>query len=588
VTSGVATRLGTWAVLAVVVAGLTRAFVTLPEQCGDPTAATVEHAASETVAWFERNQQPDGRWLYRFDADAGRDLGGYNWVRHAGVLLSLEQAATHGLPRAEPVATAGHAAIRDLLVPVDGDLLAVEEVGRLTTGGTGLLVAALAERRARTGDTSGDDTLRALGGYLRRQVEARGSVLEAADPRSGVSEPGSYSPFSTGEALFALAALERELPGEGWGEVARRIAGYVATDRARLEGYVPDTSDHWSAYGLAEVVGWPGGVHLDDAELAFSRKQLGILSIQVRWESQRTNSGVDRWTRGRTALGAGVGTLGEALGSWAAVAGGEPALADQVAWIDERLRCVGGVLSDRQISAEDARRFPVPGATQGAFLQFGITQMDDQQHALSALLFAAERMRVVDPPLRRAPVPETAAIVVVSVLVASNPLRFSARGVTGRRRVRVTAAGAAGGALVLALVAAAGGPLLRWLHVSAATALVAAGLVIAVAGLVAAAWPTLRREPALAGWRSAAVPVAVPLTVRPELVLLAVAVGAGGQGWPFATGLAVAVAGSAAAAAWQPAEASPAATVRAWLVRLVGAATVAAGVALVVDGVYAV
>ncbi len=52
--------------------------------------------------------------------------------------------------------------------------------------------------------------------------------------------------------------------------------------------------------------------------------------------------------------------------------------------------CVGGVLVDRQVGDDDVAPDDDPAAVTGAWFQFDITQMDDQQHALSALLGAAE------------------------------------------------------------------------------------------------------------------------------------------------------------------------------------------------------
>jgi hypothetical protein len=85
-------------------------------------------------------------------------------------------------------------------------------------------------------------------------------------------------------------------------------------------------------------------------------------------------------TRGAQALGAGVGTIGEALTMlWRT-----PELATSD--VHERASCVASVLVDRQIDAEEAKDFPNPELAQGTWLTGGVTQIDDQQHALSAIL----------------------------------------------------------------------------------------------------------------------------------------------------------------------------------------------------------
>jgi len=579
-----------WAVVALVVVVAARAVVGLPERCGDPTPAVLRRAAAEAVAWFDRNQLPDGTWRYRVDVDQGVDLGGYNWVRHAGVLLSLEQAAAAGLEAAGAVADAGRPPILSRLVR-HGDRLALDDGGVLTTGGTALLAVALGERRLATGDPTNDERLRALGRFLRQQVEPDGSVSRTAAVATGAPERGLHSPFATGQVLFALARLERLFPGEGWGEPVAAISRYLAHERAAAEGYVPDASDHWAAYGLAEVTAWETGARLAPHELAFARKQMGIAGIQVRFDAQRTNGGLDRWLRGRTASGAGVGTLGEALAGWSVVAAAEPALAGQRGWLAERLTCVGGVLADRQLDADEAAATPWPEVARGAFTQFGITQMDDQQHPLSALLAAATVVADVDPLPRRTPVPEQAWLTALAAALALNPVRLVVRGPRGVGARGAVALGTGVAVVVLGLVAAAGGPLLRALDVSAATAVVAAGLAVAVGGLLAVGWP-LRAEPAESGWRAGLVPVAVPLALRPELLLLALAAGAGGQGWAALAGVAVgavlAVAGAGRRPAGEGARSGPGRVVADWAARLLAVGALAAGVALIVDGVYAV
>ena len=126
---------------------------------------------------------------------------------------------------------------------------------------------------------------------------------------------------------------------------------------------------------------WPGGAPLTAEHLAFIRKQMGFQSMQIRWESQRTGGWWSHHTRGRHALGAGVGTVGEALDHWLIVATRVPALNRHVDALHERAACTAGVLINRQAISDAAEEH-------GAWFQFGVTQMDDQQHALSALLYA--------------------------------------------------------------------------------------------------------------------------------------------------------------------------------------------------------
>lgn len=584
-----------WVLATLAVLGVARTVVALPERCGAPTAATVDTAVADTVTWFVNNQRPDGRWLYRYDGVADVDLGDYNWVRHAGVLLSLEQTArflTGDVAEAAALsADRGWVAVQREAVTVptpngEGRLLS-------TTGGSALAGVAWAERRERLRDPALDADLAAWVRLVAAQVQADGSVLNQVDTITGEGVPGSMGPFATGQALFLMYRTARLVAEQGVDIAddletpARRIGEYIARYRADIEGFVPDTSDHWSAYGFADLMTLRDDrATLTDAELAFARKQIGIAGVQVRYESQRTNSGLDRWLRGRQTFPAGLGTLGESLGGWWTVTTVHPALATYRDAVESRLACTAGMLVDRQMRGAVADAAPSPERSRGAWFQFGITQMDDQQHALSALLLARVTGAVpdqgrIDLIPRRTQVPESALIVILVAVALTNPVRMGRRG-AGCDVARPAAVSIA----VLAAVTAVGGPVLRALDISAATAVVAAGLVAALAGLLGVTTAGRDARPASAG----AIEVATTTVLRPELLLVSLAVGAGGQGWTWMATVAVVVVVGAGLAS-RPAPVSTSASTRTdvwvWAVRLVAAIAVLAGVALVVEGIYA-
>jgi len=103
-------------------------------------------------------------------------------------------------------------------------------------------------------------------------------------------------------------------------------------------------------------------------------------------------------------------------------------------------------------------------------------------------------------------------------------------------------------------------------------------------GPIGEGWPP-SPEPALPGWRAALVPVAVPLTLRPALILLAVSADADRGAGVVAAALAVAVAALALTAA--PSD-GVGGRVQLWAARVTAAALVATSVLLLVDGVLAV
>jgi hypothetical protein len=200
--------------------------------------------------------------------------------------------------------------------------------------------------------------------------------------------PDSWSRYFTGEIFWALAMLHRVFPDAGYDEPAMRIAHYIATERREVEGYRPDLPDHWAAYGFAAMTSEPGW-EVPDEYLPYVRRQMGIFSTEIRYESQRTNSTLSYLTRGRQTVGSGLGTIGEALTNWATVAADTPALNGLHDSIVDRVRCVGGAAIARQVRPEEVPSDDDPSAVVGAWFQFDVTRMDDQQHLLSALLGAA-------------------------------------------------------------------------------------------------------------------------------------------------------------------------------------------------------
>jgi len=571
-----------WIAACVGLFALARGAVALPEHCGDVTNEQIDISIGEGVQWLERNLDESGVWLYRYNVERDEDLGGYNWVRHAGVLLSLEQTArfvdTEVGDVAGRVADQGWSAIEENYRVVrigDRETIAMKSSSS-ATGGTALTGIALAERRIRTGDVLLDDTLLKMARFVAAQVQSDGSVLNEVDLETGIGKPESYSPFATGQTLFLLAQARAIIDTQEFDTEIAAIIRYLATERALREGYVPDVSDHWGAYGMAVLAETAPQFLTDGHTIEFVRKQFGIAGIQVRYESQRTNDGLNRYTRGRQTLGAGLGTLGEAIGAWRIVAASQPTIRHQQPWLHERLYCVAELLVDRQIDEKDAAQLPNPSSARGAWAQFGITQMDDQQHAISAMV--AARNIDLDAPNapRRTPVPENALLVVFSAIALLNPGRLLQRG-TSCSGIRMSVVGSG----VLIGLAVVGGPILRAVNVSAATAVVAAGAAAVVTALVAFGMQLCSRPDSL----GSSAEFLLFGILRPETMMLAIAVGGGGQGWTWSVTIAVVMAVTMSV--------SPAWTVKnsmavSWLCRLLMVATIALGIALIVDGVYAV
>jgi small neutral amino acid transporter SnatA (MarC family) len=570
------------------------AVVAPPERCPSVTAGELRRSAQATVDWFVRNQEPDGSWLYLYDADEDSTASEYNEVRHAGVTMGLYQAAAAGLPGALRSADRGTEWALDRLHERSGRA-AIASQGRVTTGATALLVAGLVIRRDATGETRHDDVLGRLGRFLLAQTQPSGAVLAEYDRAREAPVAGEYSKYYTGEAYWALARLHRAFPREGWGEAADRIGGYLATSRDEVEDHWPPIPDHWAAYGLSETVEFPerGRPPLKEHEVAYARRQAELFGAQARWLSQRHGP----WgglVRGRyLARGGWYGVVGEALTGWWLTAREDPRLADLRDPIAERATCVAGLAVGEQSDADDAANAPRPERVAGAWFRDGETRMDDQQHALAGLLRTIPIVEAGEASKSGSPSDPgddepSGWLWAAALVLALNPARAAfgvpRAGRSPRTVVGVTALGGVIGGLAVCAAATAGGPLLEALQVSEPSFRIAAGIVAGGAG----AADLFRRppppEPALPEWRAALVPVAIPVVARPALVVLALGAGADAGVLVSAGAMAMGIALLAGLAAVWPIE-GPGGRVLRWAGRLLAAALVACGVILAVDGV---
>jgi len=450
------------------------------ETCPAVSTADVRAAAGRAVAWFGANQHADGSFAYQVD-ETGEELGGYNITRHAGVLMSLYQATTAGIEEALPVADRGLDWAGERIVRA-GDGRAFGEGQRLPTGATALLTSALIERRGATGDDRHDALIDDLVAFLAGAVEPSGAVAESWDVDTDAAVPDRHSVFFTGEVMWALARAGHP--------AAETVAAYMPS-RDEVEDRFPPTSDHWAAYAWAEFAA--SDVDLDEQQHAFARRQAEIFGLQVRMESTRWDAGgVVRFIRKGPAGGSGLGTLGEGTAALLRYfgAGGAP---DGLA---SRTACVVGMLVARQADG--------PGAAQrGAWFTHGLTRMDDQQHAMSALLASGPALDAVgsDDAVGGGEDPWGALLVGLALLTAANPARMRSSGRPG------TAVGAAAVGAVVVL-AVASGPIADALSTSPASVRLAAGAVLGVVAIVGLVVPRGTAEDGLTVAATAVVAVA--------------------------------------------------------------------------------
>jgi len=345
------------------------------EHCPTVTGARVRQAIDQATGWLERAVQPDGRYLYRYDRRTGEASTDYNVVRHAGVMDALYR--TGRLQAAD----AGLTYVRANLLEHGGWTAFTPLTEHASAGANALLIVALLHRRELTGDHSDDGLLRRLARFLQEQTRPDGSVLLEYDQQAGRPVPRLYGLYSTGEAFYALAFMGATFPGEGWERTARRIVAYIATRRHQVEGAAFREPDHWAAYGLAQL-GRLGP--LSDLETSYARWEAGAFGFEVRFVAQHTG----RNLFAQDDSGARLGVRGEGIAALRRLIDEAPGLRDLDPGLRKRQLCLAGVLVDRQAPASD----PDPRA-RGAWFSGDETQMDDQQHAIAALLGAELALR---------------------------------------------------------------------------------------------------------------------------------------------------------------------------------------------------
>jgi hypothetical protein len=359
------------------------------EDCPPATPAAVMEAAKQAGDWLAVNLDERGMFTYGYDRATDEVSTGYSIVRHAGAAMSLYQLA--GATADGAAATAGDHSLQFLidsaLITTD-DWSAIGQEGQpASLGATGLTIAAMGLRRDVTGDASRDDLMRAMGRFIVAQQQPNGSILARWDRQTAASVPDQYDVFATGEALWALAILHRMFPDEGWNRPALLTMDYLVDGtRERNEGEIARLPDHWAAYALEEF-GKSGLV--DDQQLAYARRLAGYFSLRLRVEAQRTGEPVNVAVRGWPGPPAGVGTSGEGMAALYRLALTDARLADIRPDMGARLTCAAGLMAERQVSPGRALEDPRPWLTEGAWFYRSYTQIDDQQHVLSALLGAA-------------------------------------------------------------------------------------------------------------------------------------------------------------------------------------------------------
>ena len=482
----------------VVVLAVLRLAVVPPEACGEASPSEMRAAAAEAARWIARNQLPDGRYTYEYNRETATASPDYNIVRHAGVTASLYQSAGKaGATDVLESADIGMEWMVDRLVRHDNwAALADEQSAPL--GASALMLVSLAERRLLTADEQYDEEMRELGRFLVAMQREDGGFNAYWNVRTQEPDVVTESAFFPGEANWALALLHEAMPDEGFDDAAWAALDHIVLRRDQEAGVrMPPRRDHWSAYALGEMAEWG----LADHHIDYARGNAARLAATIRWEAQ-TESRIGQWFvdwRGGEARGAALGTWVEGSPALWRLAAIDPRMADLRDDIRDRSACGASILVARQEPADVA---PIEA---GAWFTEGVTRMDDQQHAISGLIYTAD---AIEGDARREPAPLTGdtrpeppelvdpednwrvvdrLLAPLVLILVMNPLSAAmvATSFGGRTAsLRLGRVWWLGATLLLVITALLAHPVLDWLDISLPSWQLAAGALIIVAVVI--------------------------------------------------------------------------------------------------------
>jgi hypothetical protein len=243
-----------------------------------PSKDDVRDAIRLAAGYLERSCGPDGRFAYRIDNTSGRDVGGYNVIRHAGAIYALAmlnrlQPSSRGL--AATLRAAAFLRRTYVGVGVHPDELAVwseplseREHSRYPVaelGATGLGLVALAAVDESAPESVPIGQLQALGRFILFLQRGNGSFVSKFVANKG-EVPNWQSLYYPGEAALGLLSLYEADHNRRWLMAAAAALAHLAESRAGMNN-VP--ADHWALIATAQFFRLGGR-----PDAAVSREQL--------------------------------------------------------------------------------------------------------------------------------------------------------------------------------------------------------------------------------------------------------------------------------------------------------------------------
>jgi len=361
--------------------------------------ADVEGAARAAAAYVARSTDERGLFRYLVDAPSNRDLGGYEWTRHAGATGFLGRAARRpGADNATKLAALRAVGALRSVLGTCGAHACFGEGDPVQVGGAALALLAFAELADSGLDPSARETVGELADGLRAQQRPDGELVHWVH-RDGAIGGGPQLPYFTGEAALALARAHALLGRPEDLEAARRALAYVVRSWSFVGDRYWYDEEHWTCQAMAAL--W---------SRAPDRSALELCLRWMDWTGASQLQGGDAAFDVDGALGLGpfvvprVGALAsrcEAGGAILSVAREAGVAPERVRALEARLEAAISWLVRRQLrpvgrGAPRPHLFADAAAVDGAFpeseVRFAL-RIDMTQHAGDALLRWLDRPR---------------------------------------------------------------------------------------------------------------------------------------------------------------------------------------------------
>jgi hypothetical protein len=348
----------------------------------------VRDAIVGAASYLARGVSEQGRFRYMVDAPTDRDLGGYDWPRHAGATFFLAQAArmTHDPEMADACRRAA-SLLRTRALAWCGSLSCVGDEPVVALGSSALAVMAFAEIVESGLDDSYREALVNVTRFLRSQQRPDGEFMHQYD-RIGHHAIDVQGLYYSSEATLALArAYPITKDNADLDAAVRGLANLVGPAWSFVGNRYYFGEEHWTCQAMAAL--WP---YSPDPR---------ALDFCVRWQDfsralqQREG---DSYFDADGAIGVGpvvtprltpVGSRCEAAVATLDIARQVGIAAEEQAALDHQLRRALALILRQQLLPGQRHLFKNPEAVYGAMPGSEVDwqlRIDYAQHAGSAMI----------------------------------------------------------------------------------------------------------------------------------------------------------------------------------------------------------